>query len=401
MLHGKILPHLALRMTLCLTILVGCAEPGNTNTGTPTLPTSILMERTPRAPLEVPAALMENAVKGNLPSFTPFEIEELASIAGVIARVNLVKVSEHVEVRDELYTLEAHYEFEALEYLKGRGGSKLWGVVTLGIEFDTEQDARRALAYLLESRNKQWDNREAIVFFPKPEYLHPSTQMRTSLGQENYHYLGAFHVNNHGNGILVVEDFSIAAYGSWLPVASEKSGISGASGEQRFLLEDSDGHFRGYSRPNTWGSTGGSGTSHSSTVSLSRLRQLSAVSDEQWKEWAEATAVAFRPTVEAWVTVLNLQAAATPDSVTLTWEISELDSVDTGYRIWRQIQGESDFLVLTDLESDERSYVDTTNLQPDTEYRYRVETLTEGETRGNAQVSITTRNLQLANTPAP
>ena len=139
--------------------------------------------------------------------------------------------------------------------------------------------------------------------------------------------------------------------------------------------------------------------SNSSTASLSKLRQLAAVSDRQWKEWMEATAVAFRPTAQAWVTVQNLQAVATPDSVTLTWDISQLDSVVTGYWIWRQAQGETEFVVLVDLASDAGNHRDTTDVQPDTKYLYRVETLTDGETRGNAQVSITTSTLEFVDTP--
>ncbi len=72
-----------------------------------------------------------------------------------------------------------------------------------------------------------------------------------------------------------------------------------------------------------------------------------------------------------WPRGRSLAAEAAHDSVTLSWEALDTDAV-TGYRILRQIQGQTEFRQIAEVGRDSTVYVDTTDIAPNTHYIYRI-----------------------------
>ena len=89
----------------------------------------------------------------------------------------------------------------------------------------------------------------------------------------------------------------------------------------------------------------------------------------------------------------NLTASSTQDSVTLTWEAPG-DSTVTGYQVLRKRFGEADLAVhVEDTGSSDTSYTDTTDLEPDTTYVYRVRAINAaGIGQSTNDVRVTTRS---------
>ena len=89
----------------------------------------------------------------------------------------------------------------------------------------------------------------------------------------------------------------------------------------------------------------------------------------------------------------NLTASSTQDSVTLTWEAPG-DSTVTGYQVLRKRFGEADLAVhVEDTGSSDTSYTDTTDLEPDTTYVYRVRAINAaGIGQSTNDVCVTTRS---------
>ena len=92
-----------------------------------------------------------------------------------------------------------------------------------------------------------------------------------------------------------------------------------------------------------------------------------------------------------WPRGRSLAAEATHDSVTLSWEALDTDAV-TGYRILRQIQGQSEFRQIAEVGRDSTVYVDTTDIAPNTHYIYRIRAIVaEGaEPVADSRVAVVT-----------
>ena len=74
----------------------------------------------------------------------------------------------------------------------------------------------------------------------------------------------------------------------------------------------------------------------------------------------------------------NLSATPTHDSVTLTWDNQSLSSI-VRYDILRTTQGSDTTYAVGEADSDESGYTDSDGIQPETEYTYTVNTITDGE----------------------
>ena len=71
----------------------------------------------------------------------------------------------------------------------------------------------------------------------------------------------------------------------------------------------------------------------------------------------------------------NLSAAATHNTVTLSWRTPDEETV-TGYRILRRGPGQTEFEVhVTDTANTETQYTDTVDVNPDTGYEYTVQAI--------------------------
>ena len=119
--------------------------------------------------------------------------------------------------------------FDVLEYLKGSGGSQVKGVLVDGDSREwTEAEVRARDEDLLAFRDKQWDDREAIVFLAKAPLV-PRTLQVSDL------YYMTFLRANGEHAYTVSSKWAKA----WLPAAAPPSSngrAAGASGDaQRFL----------------------------------------------------------------------------------------------------------------------------------------------------------------------
>ena len=310
-------------------------------------------------------------------------IEILFLAKDTIARVRLVEVEEHIVTGTSgtvtYYRPEIWYEFEVLEYLKGRGSDRIWAIVYLPAEFRSEELAQAALSYYLNQRESRWDNQEAIVFLEDFIRDFPNTH------PEDHYYIGSFFED--------IEVYSLSARRFWIPLASA-NGASGASGggvERRFLLEHPDGHVGGPGfYPKDYSAQGASDTT---TIGLSELRRLATMSEgELVFQWYIKDGTAAIP---------ELTASSTHDSVTLDWELHiprkdllELEDgiwrMETGYSILRRGPDDDEFERLAELDADALSYRDTADIAPATRYTYILRMFTLHNHSVDVEVAITT-----------
>ena len=312
-------------------------------------------------------------------------LEHLFLAKDAIARVRLVEVEEHIVTGTSgtvtYYRPEIWYEFEVLEYLKGRGSDRIWAIVYLPAEFRSEDLAQTALSYYLNQRESRWDNQEAIVSLE--DYIRdlPNTH------PEDHYYIGSFFED--------IEVYSLSAHRLWLPLASA-NGASGASGgcvEQRFLLEHPDGHVLGSGGyPKNYAEQSASGASDTATIGLSELRRLAAMSEGELSFLAQ--------TKYGTAAIPELTASSTHDSVTLSWELDiprkdwlELNGIlrtETGYSILRRGPDDDEFERLAELDADALSYTDTADIAPATRYTYILRMFTLHNHTVDVEVAITT-----------
>ena len=237
-----------------------------------TLPTPFVarIESSPTAPPVVPAptpiptptapASQSIAAPGSSISiddhFGQSLLKERINQSDVIARVRLQSVEPAVAVYtypsgNTWYRAAIEYTFEALEYLRGSGGSELIAVARHGyIESRSEQDVLAAGPRIVARRDTQWDNREAIVFLRDYEPLtsHPY-EFVTMIAP------GAYTIDSPYNK-------------TWLPTASEPGASGQTTGETLFLLD----------APSP--SEGASGSQQASTATLNGLRSQVASENE-------------------------------------------------------------------------------------------------------------------------
>lgn len=338
-------------------------------------------------------------------SALPLEFSMISS--DTIARVKLAKVEGIIYERQgsdavKYYTPLIRYEFKVLEYLKGgEGTDRIWAIVYLNIGFESniwdkpEARSRAVLSYYLNLRETRWDNHEAIVFLEDSKRYLPMTHR-----DDNY-FLGFFFEDD--------EVYALSATRQWLPLV-HYDGVSGASGtevESQFLLQHPDGHVWGeMGYPENYaasGVSGASGAADNTTIGLSELRKLAAMSEEE---------LAFRWGLKyGWVAMPALTTTATHNSVSLGWDLhvpkkSESNYIpfQTGYQILRKGPGDNEFKRIANLAADARSYTDTASLKPASTYAYILRMLTVIEHDVDVQVEATTAEMPTpapANTPEP
>ena len=159
-------------------------------------------------------------------------LEEMIAWADVIARVELSSVTAvaEQEAGQTDYIAALDYRFRVLEYLRGSGRNELVAVVDdVGETFSNSAGAITRAQALKDSRDTQWDSREAIIFLVDAHPLLPGTS------RADRYWLGALSFHESWE-----DYYTIASRWAkkWLPAAS--SGASGESGgldTQLFLLD--------------------------------------------------------------------------------------------------------------------------------------------------------------------
>ena len=177
-------------------------------------------------------------------------LEERIAWSDVIARVRLLSVSSAADPQDfdgdgtlEYYGALEH-RFQALEYLKGKGGGELVGVVYDPLAYSTSQDAIANADVLLAGRDAQWDGREAIVF------------LRDDSPQSDRYWLGNAFASEPNP--LHKDAYTIASIHTknWLPEASTNNNRRSGVGDQVYLLDvPGSGEGAGLSRSVRSGAT--------------------------------------------------------------------------------------------------------------------------------------------------
>ena len=190
------------------------------------------------------------------------------------------------------------------------------------------------------------------------------------------------------------EDYrATCEYGNkkWLPAASA-SEVSGANDEQVFLLE-----YPRHGRPCD-------SSDSAKLVSLAELRQLAALSDaklarrvrslEGYGHITEST-----EDLPPEAGIYHLSARTRLERVGLSWDpvvslswdrIHDADNV-LGHRILRRKQSDADFIELADMPVDgDTFYEDTQDIQPETNYIYRLRAYGENGDIADARIAITT-----------
>ena len=204
--------------------------------------------------------------------YGPMTLEERIVIADVIARAKLHSVSRTTErmVHDngESYVVALEFTFDALEYLKGSGGSQLKALAyDLDVWYETKLGASTLGEDFLSGRDKRWDDREAIVFLREPFDLPSAKQAgRYWLGYVRFDGGEAYTIANREYHPWLPDAATPTPVGGGGPSASAST-VSGGDG-QRFLLEDP-------ASP-AWagGDSGQSGTGQTRTVTLSNLKAM-------------------------------------------------------------------------------------------------------------------------------
>ena len=231
--------------------------------------TPAAMPATP-APVSIPTLTAQSSEEetdsGNQsysqPGFTGGELyygqtllKERINYADVIARVKLRSVvpaaAKYVYESSgfEFYERAMLFTFDAIEYLKGSGGSELTAIVPDNSNrYHAEPEALEGALRLVTERDMRWDSRQAIVFIKKSEKALTSHQYRFVFGGGSIFTIPAYMIDSKYNK-------------TWLPAASESVASGQATGDMLFLAD----------APST-GATGQSDSANTSTISLKDLR---------------------------------------------------------------------------------------------------------------------------------
>ena len=316
----------------------------------------------------------------------------------VIVRARHISAEAHItaETSSTAYRAEIRHEFEVLEYLKGNGDSKIWGVVSLPKNHrvsSSEQEARSKLTYYMNIRNTQWDGKEAIVFLSEIENA-PS-------GQRADHYsLGQFLSDYH------LESYLPSTYGGWYPIVSAQGGASGAGESQSgFLLREqknvSLGDWLAYDDPDysVLSAATVSGQSGDVTLSIEEIKTLVGMTEAKLQE-RELSLYGLMIVVESPDTAISpsthidiLTASSKPGGILLIWQTSLTESEIEGYRILRRKQTDSKFIELADVRWNgtlDYYYEDMRDIQPETKYIYRLRAYGASGDIADARIAITT-----------
>ncbi len=160
---------------------------------------------------------------------------ELTLRSEVVARVRFNAAEQTTEIlryhgsTRDIYTGSLVVTFDVKEYLKGSGGAQIRAVLLDGDSKRwTEAEARADAGDLLAFREKQYDDRDAIVFLAKGPLI-PRIQ------KENDLYFLAY-LRSNGRHAYTVDSKTARA---WLPAASAQGGGS-SSDSQLFITRVSD-----------------------------------------------------------------------------------------------------------------------------------------------------------------
>ena len=352
----------------------------------------------PRANLNAAPAWTPPPSPGHISPIWPMYIETNILNSDVIVRARHISAEAHItaETSSAAYRAEMRHEFEVLEYLKGNGGNKVWGVVSLPKYHrvsSSEQDARSKLTYYMNIRNTQWDGKEAIVFLSEIE--------NATSGQRADHYsLGQFLSDYH------LESYFPATYGGWYPIVSAQGGASGAGESQSgFLLREqknvSLGDWLAYDDPDysVLSAATVSGQSGDVTLSLEEIKTLVGMTEAKLQE-RELSLYGLMIVVESPDTAIPpatrieiLTASSKPGGILLIWQTSATESEIEGYRILRRKQTDSKFIELADVRWNgtlDYYYEDMRDILPETKYIYRLRAYGASGDIADARIAITT-----------
>ncbi len=161
-------------------------------------------------------------------------VDEMVASSPVIVRATLDSVrAVGLETTHSDYVSALEYTINVVGYLKGSGSTTLKPVAIANYyrSFATEDVARRETEWLLDARDKRWDDRQAIVFLRR----HPAGSGYLVNGSQMW-WLGE--VGRLGSD----RTFTVASREArvWLPdaAATRIPGPAQSVQQQRFLLED-------------------------------------------------------------------------------------------------------------------------------------------------------------------
>lgn len=346
----------------------------------------------------------------------PRSILHTIYLVDVVAHVKLKSVRGEAQQFGDptLYSPEIWFEFEALEYLKGNGSGRIWGVAHVQQQVESEKVARD-LAARYAQRIDPLHTGEAIVFMEESNKHLRSTQSK------DHYYLGDVGIDHWSAGeigyfsereaVNPIEEYSLVGLRRWLPMAAS-DGVLGAGEEDQFMLRHPDGDrtWHGY-YPEDWSNApeevlNAAGAPVISVIGLSELRYIA----ENERGLSEQTIYPASVERRAGMAAQNLTAEVVGDAIVLRWDVNASPSAlggVKGYRVFRQssVEGNPDFPASGRVESElvkladaapassRMSYVDRAGVSAGATYIYRVWTLEEdvyvfGEYGAEARVAI-------------
>ena len=327
--------------------------------------------------------------------------------ADVVAHVKLKSVRDevqHIEESPDYWRVVIWYEFEALEYLKGSGSGRIWGLAVGAGQTQSEEAAHELAARYIQHIDPLHTG-EAVVFLNESSQRLPSTQ------EKDHYYLGGFGHDwlSDSEALNPFESYSVAGSRRWLPLAAS-DGVSGAGEEAQFMLRHPDGSLAGYYPEDRSYAPeevlNADGSPVISVIGLSDLRRIAKNELGLGEIRDHYSSLAER---RVGMAARNLTAEVRGDAIILRWIVnaspSALDGVK-GYRAFRQasVEGNPDFpaqrleselVKLADVSpsSSNMSYEDRAGVSPGMTYIYRVWTLEEdvyvfGEYGAEARVAV-------------
>ena len=155
-------------------------------------------------------------------------LEELIIWSEAIVKADLLSIETATEQMPHKtgHVGALEFKFEVLEYIKGTGSNELVAVATSQESFATQDEARQEAQRMKDTRDRQYDDREAIVFLAaRPEGL-PSAR------RANRYWLGGVYHDG-------LDWFSISSRltKSWLPEAQSGQTTRSSNQEQYFLTD--------------------------------------------------------------------------------------------------------------------------------------------------------------------
>ncbi len=237
---------------LSVLALVGCANE-NPAPAIPTpMPPATPLPAAAPAPNPVPSPIAPSAPRSpRVVSVTylpdpPSSLDELVFLSDIIARVRLISAAPDVETVD--YREEGGigaipiflFRFEAIEYLKGSGGSELTVKVPAikWPDLSDRESAQAQAASMFQLHDARWDDREAIIFLESKSVLYGFPMPKGASDEMSYRFRGPREDVVDIHEYAITSDYNKA----WLP-ASAPSGPSGATGssEPEYLTESPQG----------------------------------------------------------------------------------------------------------------------------------------------------------------